>query len=271
MKTKKPSATKKIFGIAREFGSKQAKQDAAAREAKVPLAAAEVVTLASVQPRKLNTRDLRPPHVLTLAESIAVAGLCSPIALDAHRRLVAGLHRLNACRLLCAPDRLAFWKTIAGEPSPVDLQRIESLPAVDALQEPLRHAMIPAGVFIGLDAEADPAAALAAESAENVARRQYSPDEVRGIVDRLRLAGYREPKAGRPRPGEKPLRPALALVLGISERHASKLSNKSGTKSRLTVRPRPVDTFLAALETYAKRAAISPETVAKVRALLGIK
>jgi hypothetical protein len=178
---------------------------------------------------------------------------------------------LNACRLLCAPDRLAFWKTIAGEPSPVDLQRIESLPPVDALQEPLRRAMIPAGVFIGLDAEADPAAALAAESAENVARRQYSPDEVRGIVDRLRLAGYREPKAGRPRPGEKPLRPALALVLGISERHASKLSNKSGTKSRLTERPRPVDVFVAALETYAKRAAIPAETVAKVRALLGIK
>ena len=271
MKPKKPSAFKKAVALAKEFGSKQAKQDAAAREAKVPLAAAEVVTLASVQPRKLNTRELRPPHVLTLAESIAVAGLCSPIALDAHRRLVAGLHRLNACRLLCAPDRVAFWQTIAGEPSPLDLQRIESLPAVDALQEPLRHAMIPAGVFIGLDAEADPASALAAESAENTARRQYSSDEVRGIMARLKLAGYREPKAGRPRPGEKPIRPALALVLGISERQASKLSNKSGTSSRLNERPRPVDVFVAALDTYAKRAAISPETVAKVRALLGIK
>lgn len=271
MKKTKPSAFKKAVALAKEFGRNQAKQDAAAREAKVPLAAAEVVTLASVQPRKLNTRELRPPHVLTLAESIAAAGLCSPIALDAHRRLVAGLHRLNACRLLCAPDRLAFWQTIAGEPSPVDLQRIESLPPVDSLQEPLKRGMIPAGVFIGLDAEADPAAALAAESAENTARRQYSSDEVRGIMARLKLAGYREPKGGRPKAGEKPMRPALALVLGLTERQASTLANKTGSTSRLREKPRPADVFLSALEKYARYMRLPPETVAKVRALLGIK
>ena len=59
-----------------------------------------------------------------------------------------------------------------------------------------------------LDAARDPDAALAAAVAT--------------LVDRLRRAGYKE-TTGRPRKGEKALRPALGLVMGVSPETARRL------------------------------------------------
>jgi hypothetical protein len=67
---------------------------------------------------------------------------------------------------------------------------------------------------------------LAAEAAENVARRQYTPAEVKALAKRLRDAGYRE-SVGKPKKGEKALRPALEMVLGKS---ASTIRRMLGTK-----------------------------------------
>ena len=90
------------------------------------------------------------------------------------------------------------------------------LPAPKNLEGPLAAGKVPCRVLVDLDAERDPAAALAAEAAENTARKDYTPAEVQALAQRLRAAGYRE-TGGRPRRGEKALRPALEMVMGVAK------------------------------------------------------
>lgn len=90
------------------------------------------------------------------------------------------------------------------------------------LEGPLAAGKVPCRVLVDLDAERDPAAALAAEAAENTARKDYTPAEVQALAQRLRAAGYRE-TGGRPRRGEKALRPALEMVLGVSKNTARRM------------------------------------------------
>jgi ParB family chromosome partitioning protein len=47
-----------------------------------------------------NRRPLREDRVVELMESIKMNGLLNPITIDANCKLVAGLHRLTACKLL---------------------------------------------------------------------------------------------------------------------------------------------------------------------------
>ena len=51
---------------------------------------------------KINTgrRDAEPKAVEELARSIAAVGLMNPVTLDQNNTLVAGLHRLEAAKLL---------------------------------------------------------------------------------------------------------------------------------------------------------------------------
>lgn len=182
----------------------------------------------SIRPREADTRPAKAADVLTLAESIAAVGLVAPVAVDRSRRLVAGLHRWNACRLLMAPagDRAGILADLEGAAKVDDgKKRLAALPKPEELPEPLRGRMLPCRVLMDLDAAADPDAALAAEAAENTARKQYTPAEVKALAERLRAAGYRE-TGGRPRKGEKALRPALGLVLGISPTTARRMLGK---------------------------------------------
>jgi ParB family transcriptional regulator, chromosome partitioning protein len=175
-----------------------------------------ILPLDSIQPREDDTRPPRADHVLSLAESIAAVGLIQSIAVDRKHRLIAGLHRWTACRLLSAPrkDRIGLFAALDGEAENAE-QRIQDLPTPGQLPEPIRAGKVPCRVLMNLDAAASPHDALAAEAAENTARRQYTPSEVAGIAERLLEAGYVETK-GRPAKGKKALRPALELVLGVS-------------------------------------------------------
>jgi ParB family chromosome partitioning protein len=226
-------------------GQEQGKTDRRlAQDAKL----ARAVTLlepAQVRPRTDNTRPARAAHVVALAESIAAAGLVQCPAVDRAHRLIAGLNRLEACRLLMtAPkDRQGFAKALDGWDDELGA-RIAALPEPRRLPEPLNAGKLPVRVLTELDAQDDPAAALAAEAAENTARKAYSGQEIRDLAQRLRAAGYRE-IVGRPKKGEKALRPALELVLGQSASTVRRILGKKEAKD-------PGDTNAAALRRLHK-------------------
>jgi ParB family transcriptional regulator, chromosome partitioning protein len=161
---------------------------------KEPIAAkgnSSVMPLDDIGPRPhAQTRPADPTHVAALRDSIAAVGLISPIAVDTNGVLLAGLHRLDAIKALQATDRKRF-----GE---------------------LFGAGVPVRRF-DFDAVADPSQALIVEASENEQRRDYTPEEVRQLADRLVAAGYIQ-REGRPAKGEKALRPALALIIGKSEK-----------------------------------------------------
>lgn len=203
----------------------------------------------SIAHRADDTRPARAEHVLAIAESIAAVGLVQPLAVDKHHRLIAGLHRLHACLLLLTPPkgREDAFALLTDAPKVENAEdRLAALPAPSKLLEPLRGEKIPCRVFTDLDAEKDANAALAAEAAENTARRQYTAPEVEAVVARLKKAGYRELK-GRPKKGQKALRPALQTVLGISPRQATNVLKKDATGKASNVA-----TFSAALPKLAK-------------------
>ena len=202
-------------------GHKQAETDRRLAQDADRGRAVALLDLAAILPRPADSRPARAEHVLALAESVAAVGLLQPVAVDKARRLIAGKHRLEACRLLLTPPagRQEFLRCIEGGINGgvfiEYMGRLDALPAPGDLAEPLRAGKVPARVLLDLDAEADPDAALAAEAAENTARKSYTPAEVAALAERLRAAGYRE-ATGRPRKGQKALRPALELVLGVS-------------------------------------------------------
>lgn len=274
------------------FGRKQASDDGKARVVAALDRAVSVVPLSAIQSRSEDTRPARASHVLALAESIAAIGLITPPAVDGSLRLVAGLHRVTACQLLATAiaDRPAFLEALDGsdklDPTEVRL-RLKALPAPGALSSMLKAGKVPVAV-LDLNASKDPSGALAAEAAENTARRSYTKAEVADLVKRLKAAGYRESAGGRPRAGEKNLRPALALVLGVSGRHATRLvaQRKPGHVSTFPKKrkyptqalQRAAKRLEGALEAYMKAAEaaseqkdwpiLSPSAVERVRTAL---
>jgi ParB family transcriptional regulator, chromosome partitioning protein len=161
------------------------------REPIEPKGSPSVMLLDAIKPRPhAQTRPADPTHVAALADSIAAVGLISPIAVDTNGVLLAGLHRLDAIKALQTTDRKRF-DELFGEGVPI--RRFD------------------------FDAVADPEQALIVEATENEQRRDYTPSEVRQLADRLVAAGYVQ-REGRPAKGEKALRPALALIIGKSEK-----------------------------------------------------
>jgi len=224
-KAQETAAAGLLRGIA--YGKEQAKADRRlAAESKLDRVL-ELVPADAIRPRAADSRPARAEHVLEVAESVAARCLLQPPAIDNARRLVAGLHRLEGCRLLLLPRdrRLEYLLALDGgdrlDPEET-ADRVAVLPAPKDLEGPLAAGKVPCRVLVDLDAERDPAAALAAEAAENTARKDYTPAEVQALAQRLRAAGYRE-TGGRPRRGEKALRPALEMVLGVSKNTARRM------------------------------------------------
>jgi ParB family chromosome partitioning protein len=147
-----------------------------------------------------DSRTLNPAHVEELADSIAIVGLIAPIAVDSQGRLLAGGHRRAAILLLRERDPEAYAKQFPNG------------------QVPIRR--------YDFDSRIEPDKALAIEASENEKRRDYTPAEVRVIADRLRAAGYRD-APGKPKKGEKALRPALELIIGKSIRQVRRYLNDS--------------------------------------------
>jgi ParB family transcriptional regulator, chromosome partitioning protein len=148
------------------------------------------LSLDQITDRSTDTRQLNPSHVEALAESIAAVGLIQPIAVDSQGRLLAGGHRRAAIVQIqiANPTAYAQWFG-AGVP----VHRFE------------------------FDASQDEGRALAIEASENEKRRDYKPDEVRALADRLVAAGYRNIK-GKPKTGQKAVAPTLAMIVGKSQR-----------------------------------------------------
>ncbi|NJL56021.1 hypothetical protein HC928_13180 [bacterium] len=115
---------------------------------------------------------------------------------------------------------------------------------------------------LNFDSKEHPDLALAVEAAENEKRRDYSPSEVRAIAERLRTAGYEDVK-GRPRKGQKPLMPALTVVVGkhlrTVQRYFSSESEESTTDVTLSeARHRTLKQALTKLKAWQKH---EPQTV----------
>lgn len=149
-----------------------------------------------------DTRPLTQVHVEELAESISVLGLIEPIVVDIHNRLLAGGHRRAAIQLLKEQQAEKYQKHFPEDQVPVRV--------------------------MPFDSEEEPELALAIEAAENEKRRDYTPAEVKAIAERLKAAGYEDVK-GRPRKGQKPLMPALSVVVGKHLRTVQRYLNESTT------------------------------------------
>jgi len=143
--------------------------------------------LDQIQPRLQDTRALNPIHVEALAESISVLGLIEPLVVDKQGRLLAGGHRLAAIAHLKEHRPNSYQQHFPND------------------QVPVRS--------LAMDADQEPELALQIEVAENEQRRDYTSAEVKAIAERLKASGYTEVQ-GRPRKGQKPLMPALAVVVG---------------------------------------------------------
>lgn len=137
-----------------------------------------------------DTRQLNQEHVDELEKSIAASNLIQPLALDSKGRLLAGGHR-----------RAALLQLRENNP--------ERFKELFALGVPIR--------IFEFDSAADPNRAVEIEVRENEHRRDYTPVEVRELADRLRAAGY-EDIQGRPKTGQKVLKPKLIEIVGKSKR-----------------------------------------------------
>ena len=150
-----------------------------------------------------DTRPLNPAHVEELAKSIALLGLIEPLVVDNQNRLLAGGHRRAAILQLWADEPETFEKYF---PNGVPVHRLD------------------------IDAEKDPELALEIEISENERRRDYSRSEIKALAERLKEAGYTD-STGRPKKGEKRLRPALELIVGKSIRQLRRYINEDTKKS----------------------------------------
>jgi len=147
----------------------------------------------------LRTRGLNMRHVVSLADSIAAIGLIHPPAVDRRNFLLAGAHRLAALRWLQANAPGRFQELF---PNGVPVWRMD------------------------LSAESDTDLALAVEISENEQRRDYRPAEIQQLADRLKAAGFHySPAGGRPRPENRPLMPALEIIVGKSVRQLRRILN----------------------------------------------
>ncbi len=152
------------------------------------------VKLSEIKDRHLgDTRPLDENHVQELAESIEALGLIEPLVVDNQNRLLAGGHRKAAIEVIQQTNPKAFQTHFSGETVPVHILQFNSAKDQDL--------------------------ALAVETAENEKRRDYTPTEIKAIAERLKAAGYEDVK-GRPKQGQKPLMPALSVVIGKSIRTA---------------------------------------------------
>ena len=177
-----------------------AAQAAQARQNKI------YVPLDKIKDRPLDTRPLNQGHVQKLAESIAVLGLLEPLVVDNHNRLIAGAHRLAAVRRLREENSAEYEIQFPNDGIPVRM--------------------------LSFDAELDPARALECEVAENEHRKDYTPAEVRNLAERLIGAGYTSYTKGRPKKGEKALKPALEIIIGKNRRTIQRYLNPDNDNFR---------------------------------------
>ena len=165
--------------------------------------------LSKILDRVTDTRELKAEHVEDLMMSISVLGLLEPLVVDVRGRLLAGGHRKAAIYLLKERMPTEYAARFPNESIPV-------LP-------------------LPFDADLEPDLALQVEIAENEKRRDYTRAEVKVLAERLKAAGYSDTQ-GRPMKGDKPLRPALRVIIGKSIKTVQRYLNDTTEKSTSNVR-----------------------------------
>ena len=169
----------------------------------------DTIRLKDIQPRAENTRAINENHARALMESIRVLGLIEPIVTDANGVLLAGGHRHWALNTLIIENPEDFEKQFPGAEIPV--RRMD------------------------FRAEDDPKRALDIEIGENEHRRDYTANEIKDIIERLKAAGYKELK-GRPKKGEQSVMDAVSHIIGKSKRRIQVIlkSDKSANNVALS-------------------------------------
>lgn len=169
-----------------------------------------------------NLRPINVEHVGELADSIAAVGLLQFPVVDEKNHLLAGGHRREAILLLrdlaSKTDddiRKVFERAEGNEkPEPLTAEDIERLRTGYA-----RH--FGQGVFVHVfdtTGFSDVAALrLEVEAIENEKRLDFTKAELTTIVDRLKLAGYRD-IGGKPKAGQRVLSKELGRIIGKSRR-----------------------------------------------------
>ena len=174
-----------------------------------------------------DSRPIDSSHVAELADSIAAIGLISPIAVDKKGCLLAGSHRRAALAMIKSSNSKAWNQHFPQE-------RVE------------------VRVF-DFDSAAEPSRALDIEVEENQQRKDYTPDEIRDLGERLKSAGYRD-YPGRPPKGAKTLTKALTELTGKSTRTVKgHLAEETNAKRMAATQ----------LETLIKRAVKAVEKVGR--------
>jgi|GEM_PF-429341 len=207
MAIKKRSAAELLQSV-RSVGTAIQEQDRLS-EVRSEQAKVSTLPLDKIIDRVTDTRELKAPHVEDLMMSIAVLGLLEPLVVDSRGRLLAGGHRKAAVQLLKERMPVEY-----AEHFPNDLVPVRTL---------------------GFDADREPDLALQVEVAENEKRRDYTRAEVKVLAERLKSAGYSDTQ-GRPLKGDKPLRPALQVIIGKSIRTVQRYLNETTEKSTTDVR-----------------------------------
>jgi ParB family transcriptional regulator, chromosome partitioning protein len=205
--TPKKRSTVDLLMAAQAAGTAIQEQD---RQSEVRSTQSRVATmpLAKIIDRVTDTRELKSQHVEDLMLSIAALGLLEPLVVDNRGRLLAGGHRKAAIYLLKEQQPTEYAEHFPNELVPVRV--------------------------LDFDANINADFALQVEIAENEMRRDYTPAEVKVLAERLKAAGYVDPK-GRPALGEKALRPALKVIIGKSIRTVQRYLNETEEKSMTNV------------------------------------
>lgn len=214
-KTKpKPKLDFASLGVkTRASGERLVEQDKALEE-KREQHTLKILRISDIKPRaNLDTRKLKPNLVVELLHSISKLGLIEPLAVDREHRLLAGGHRLMALRMLWMTSSKAQATLQALKPDPKSLTLLNAV--LERFNREEQRAEIPVHVF-DFDSEEEPQRALEIETAENTVRRDYTPGEVFRLYQRLAATEGYITRGGRPNPGERPVIPELAAILGKS-------------------------------------------------------
>jgi hypothetical protein len=204
--------------------------------AEAPIQQTELTTKfidpSDVKPRPRSIRGISNGHVVDLMFAIAAVGCIHFPVVDESDTLLAGEHRLEAIKLLrkLANVPIEELKTRYAEHAKGGLTEDELMSVATGYS---RH--FPSGMPVhvmrtsGLDADQ---LRLRIEVIENEKRRDFSPEDLQGLVMRLKEAGYTS-KIGKPQPDQLNLNQELERILGKSRatvyRRLKELSEQNTT------------------------------------------
>lgn len=195
-------------------------------EARLAATATRLVRLSpwAIDDRRANTRTVdsaaKVAKVVDLAATIAEVGLLQPPLVDREHRLICGLHRREALRLLALPsldERVAHLAKLQGSaPAAAVRERVATLP----LAGPQGASFAEVDVLVyDMSALDDPELALAIELTENEVRTNYTRAEIRHTIELLLGLGFSLARGTNP----KPLIPEVMRRFNISRATASRI------------------------------------------------